>query len=191
VTTPNPADGTATIDATTGAVTFTPATDFSGMVPSFFYAVTDQYNQQAEENVDVTVAPIAQPDAAAGTAGTTITVTPPTPTGIGPFSYWLVSPFVPSADGKVSIDAATGAFSFTPAAGFSGNVNVSYVAVDPTGAASAPAVISFSVQALAITVPTTGSGIGLLVSGGLAILVIGLLLVGQALWFRPRRVRGI
>jgi hypothetical protein len=47
------------------------------------------------------------------------------------------------------------------------------------------------VQALAITVPTTGSGIGLLVSGGLAILVIGLLLVGQALWFRPRRVRGI
>ncbi len=191
VTTPNVADGIATIDATTGVVTFTPATNFSGMVPSFLYAVTDQYNQQAEENVDVTVAPIAKSDAAAGTAGTTITVTPPAPTGIGPFTYSLVGSSVPSGDGTFSVDAATGAISFTPTASFSGNVSVSYVAVDATGAASAPAVVSFSVQALAITVPTTGSGLGPVVSGGLAILVMGLLLVGQALWFRPRRIRGI
>ncbi len=191
VTTPNAADGVATIDATTGDVTFTPATNFSGVVPSFLYAVTDQYNQQAEENVDVTVAPIAKSDAAAGTAGTTIMVTPPTPTGTGPFTYSLVGSSVPSGDGTFSIDAATGTISFTPTAAFSGNVSVRYVAVDPTGAASAPAVVSFSVQGLAITVPTTGSGIGLVVSGGLAVLVMGLFLVGQALWFRPRRIRGI
>ena len=191
VTTPNVADGVATIDAATGAVTFTPATDFSGIVPTFLYAVTDQYNQQAQQNVNITVAPIAMPDAAAGIAGTTITVTPPPPTGVGPFTYSLVGASVPTGGGTFSIDAATGVISFTPTASFSGNLSVSYVVTDATGATSAPAVVSFSVQGLTITVPTTGADVGLLVSGGLAILVMGLLLVGQALWFRPRRIRGV
>ncbi|HEY6471022.1 MAG TPA: Ig-like domain-containing protein [Candidatus Dormibacteraeota bacterium] len=191
VTTPNVADGVATIDAATGAVTFTPATDFSGIVPTFLYAVTDRYNQQAQQNVNITVTPIAMPDAAAGIAGTTITANPPTPTGVGPFTYSLVGASVPSGDGIFSIDASTGVLFFTPTASFSGNVSVSYVVTDASGATSAPAVVRFSVQALAITVPTTGAGAGLLVSGGLAVLVVGLLLVGQALWFRPRRIRGV
>ena len=182
------ADGVATIDTATGVVTFTPATDFSGVVPTFLYAVTDQYNQQAAQNVNVTVDPIAMPDAGAGIAGTTITVTPPAPTGTAPFTYELVGSSVPSGDGTFSIDAATGVISFTPTASFSGNASVSYTVTDASGATSAPAVVDFSVQGLAITVPTTGGGIGPLVSGGLAILVMGLLLVGQALWFRPRRI---
>jgi hypothetical protein len=190
VTTPSVADGVATIDSSTGVVTFTPATDFSGVVPTFLYAVTDQYNQQAAQNVSVTVDPIVMPDAAAGIAGTTITVTPPAPTGTAPFMYALVGSSVPSGDGTFSIDSATGVISFTPTASFSGNASVSYTVTDATGATSAPAVVAFSVQGLAITVPTTGAGFGPLVTGGLAILVMGLLLVGQALWFRPRRIRG-
>jgi large repetitive protein len=191
VTTPSAAEGVAAIDPTTGVVTFTPATDFSGVVPAFLYAVTDQYNQQAAQNVSVTVDPIAMPDAAAGIAGTTITATPPAPTGTAPFTYALVGSSVPSGDGTFSIDATTGVISFTPNADFSGNVSLSYTVTDATGATSAAAIVSFAVQGLAVTVPTTGSGLGLVVSGGLAILVMGLLLVGQALWFRPRRIRGI
>ena len=172
-------------------MTFTPATDFSGIVPTFLYAATNQYNQQAQQNVNITVTPIAMPDAAAGVAGTTITANPPTPTGVGPFTYSLVGASLPSGDGTFSIDAATGVISFTPTASFSGNVSVSYVVTNTTGATSAPAIVSFSVQGLTITVPTTGASTGTLVFGGLEVLVMGLLLVGLALWFRPRRIRGV
>lgn len=191
VTTPVAADGIASIDVTTGAVTFTPATDFSGVVPSFLYAVTDQYGQQAQQDVSITVDPIAVDDTATGTAGTTITVTPPAPTGTAPFIYALVTSSIPSGDGTFSIDAATGVISFTPDASFSGHANVEYTVTDATGATSAPATVSFAVKALMITVPETGAGQGLLASSGLAILLIGLLVMGQALWFRPRRNRGI
>ena len=185
VTTPNVADGVATIDATTGAVTFTPATDFSGIVPTFLYAATDQYNQQAQQNVNITVTPIAMPDAAAGVAGTTITATPPPRPALDRSRIPLSAHPSRSATERSSIDAATGVISFTPTASFSGNVSVSYVVTDATGATSAPAIVSFSVQGLTITVPTTGAGTGTLVFGGLGVLVMGLLLVGQALWFRP------
>ena len=191
MTTPPTADGATTIDATTGAVTFTPATDFSGVVPAFVYAVTDQYGQQAQQNVSITVDPIAMDGTATGTAGTTITVTPPAPTGTAPFIYALVSASIPSGDGTFSVDAATGVIAFTPTAAFSGHANVEYTVTDATGATSAPATVSFAVEALVITVPETGASQGLLVSSGLAILLIGLLVVGQALWFRPRRNRGI
>jgi Big-like domain-containing protein len=187
VTTPPAADGGVAIDATTGAVTFTPAANFSGVVPAFLYAITDQYGQQAQQDVSITVDPIAMDDAAAGTAGSTITVTPPPPTGTAPFRYAFVGSSIPSGDGTFSIDATTGVISFTPTAAFAGQVSVEYTVTDATGATSAPAIVSFDVRALAVTVPETGASPGVLASG-LALLLLGLFVVGQALWFRPRRL---
>ena len=48
-----------------------------------------------------------------------ITLTPATPTGVGPFTYSLMTT-PPTADGATTIDATTGAVTFTPATDFSG-----------------------------------------------------------------------
>jgi hypothetical protein len=99
-------DGIASIDASTGVVTFTPAVGFSGHVPSFTYSTMDQSGQQsAPANVDVTVTPLAFPASKTGPAGKPVTLALPTADGIGPFSYVVITATLPPArDGAVGLD---------------------------------------------------------------------------------------
>jgi hypothetical protein len=188
-TLPSAADGTATIDAATGAITFTPASDFSGIVPPFTYIVTDVYSQaSAPANVAINVLPLGKPAAGTGPPGAPITVQPPTPVGSGPFTYHLVpASLPPAADGTVTINATTGAITFTPAPGFSGDITVQYTVTDASNLTSAPANVTFDVAAAATTVPSTGA-VEAPMLWGFLLLAFGLVLALLAEARRPKRI---
>jgi hypothetical protein len=188
-TLPSAADGVATIDSSTGAVTFAPAHDFSGIVPPFTYTVTDAYSQvSAPENVSISVTPLGKPAAGSGPLGEPITVQPPAPVGTGPFTYHLVpGSLPPAADGTVTIDPTTGAVTFTPAPGFTGDVTVQYTVTDGDGLVSAPANVTFAVAGAATTVPNTGAVETPMVWGFL-LLAFGLVLAFVAEARRPKRI---
>jgi CshA-type fibril repeat protein len=149
---PPEGDGVASIDPVTGAITFTPAAGFSGIVPTFDYQVTDQYSRSASAPVEISVSPVANSVSGSGMAPSPLTVTPSTPIGVGPFTFALVTGSLPpTADGMATINARTGAITFTPALGFSGEVPAfSYIATDGDGLRSAPASVG-----LAFALPST------------------------------------
>jgi hypothetical protein len=188
-TLPSAAEGAATINATSGAITFTPALNISGAVPPFTYVVTDAYDQvSAPANVAVDVQPLGKPAAGTGPPGAPITVQPPTPVGTGPFTYQLVTGSLPpAADGTLTINATTGAITFTPAPGFSGDISVQYTVTDASDLTSAPADVTFDVAAAATTVPSTGAIEPPMIVGFL-LLAFGLVLAFVAEARRPRRI---
>ncbi len=146
LSTPPAGDGVASINPVTGAITFTPAAGFSGTVPAFDYQVTDRYSRSASAPVEISVSPVASPVSGSGVAPSPLTVTPSTPVGVGPFTFALVTGSLPpAAAGTSTINASTGAITFTPASGFSGEVPVfSYSVTDDDGLSSAPASVSVS-----------------------------------------------
>jgi hypothetical protein len=161
LTTPPGADGTATMDPTTGEITFTPAVGFHGTLPTFTYAVTDTSSLvSAPATINLTIGtptpPVANDVSGTTPANTPITVTPAAPTGTGPFTYALATT-PPAGDGVASIDPTTGAITFTPAAGFSGIVpTFTYTVIDVDDQVSAPANVSIDVTPL--DSPAAGSG---------------------------------
>jgi CshA-type fibril repeat protein len=190
--TPSASNGVASIDPSTGAVTFTPAHGFSGIVPSFTYTATDaddQVSDPADVSIDVT--PLDSPASGKGPAGHPITVQPPAPVGTGPFTYALVHGSLPlAADGTVSIDPTTGAITFTPAPGFTGTATVEYTVTDSDGLRSAAAVVTFDVSGASATVPSTGAMDGSIRTGVLLV-VMGLLLIVGFVVRRTRRIAPI
>jgi hypothetical protein len=188
-TLPSATEGTATINATTGAITFTPALDISGAVPPFTYVVTDAYDQvSAPADVAVDVLPLGKPAAGTGPPGDPITVQPPAPVGTGPFTYQLVpGSLPPAAEGTVTIDATTGAITFTPAPGFRGYITVQYTVTDASNLTSAPADVAFDVAAAATTVPSTGAVEAPMIWGFL-LLAFGFALAFLAETRRPKRI---
>jgi large repetitive protein len=188
-TTPSASVGVATIDPSTGAITFTPANGFSGIVPTFTYTATDSYSQvSAPANVSIDVTPLSKPASGTGPAGKPITVQPPPPVGTGPFTYTLVpGSLPPAADGTVTIDPTTGAVTFAPAPGFTGTVSVQYTVTDSDGLTSPPSTVTFDVAGTTTTtVPGTGA-VETPMIAGLMLLVLGLLLVGLAIGLVARR----
>jgi hypothetical protein len=188
-TLPSAAEGSATINATTGAITFTPALDISGAIPPFTYVATDAYGQvSAAADVAVDVLPLGKAAAGTGPPGDPITVQPPAPEGTGPFMYQLVpGSLPPAADGTVTINATTGAITFTPVPGFSGHITVQYTVTDASDLTSAPADVAFDVAAAATTVPSTGAVEAPMIWGFL-LLTFGVVLAFLAETRRPKRI---
>ena len=56
------------------------------------------------------------------------------------------------SSGVLSFTAGTGAFTFTPAVGFAGDVTFTYKVTDPYGLASAPATVTIHVNAVPVAV---------------------------------------
>ena len=87
---------------------------------------------------------VATGQGTASNTPTAITVTP-TAAGTAPFSYQLVTT-PPPAKGTATIDPATGAISFTPAAGISGSVTFTYRVTDANGQTSNPTDVTFTIR---------------------------------------------
>jgi len=152
-----PGEGTWTVDRTTGVVTFTPERGFTGSTSPVTYQVSDEGGETATAPVTVTVAavaPAAAPDAATTPAGTPVTVDPlrndvagNAATPIDATSVRLVDPsgalvttLVVAGQGTFSVDTTTGAITFAPEAGFSGDATAPYAIADVDGGTSASTV---------------------------------------------------
>lgn len=155
------AQGTVTItNATTGAYSYTPAANFNGTA-TFTFRANDGIADSNTATVSITVTPVN--DAPVANNGTLIT--PPGTAATGTLvatdidsptlTYTIVTP-PPAAQGTVAItNATTGAYSFTPAAGFTGTTSLTFKANDgAVDSNTATVTISVAPNGAAITTTT-------------------------------------
>ena len=152
VTTLTTAAGTYTVDTATGAVTFDPVPGFTGTTAPVPYRVADVNGVTADSTITITVTPVtpdAEPDAVVTPANVPVTIpvlgndTPGRPDApLDPASVVLVDPatgaevttLTLAGVGTFTVNPATGAVTFTPAAGFTGSVpTVAYRVADANG----------------------------------------------------------
>ncbi|MFC7431537.1 MULTISPECIES: Ig-like domain-containing protein [unclassified Agrococcus] len=203
-----PGEGTWTVDPETGAITFTPEDGFIGNPTPIAYQVSDRAGDASQAQVVVTYLPTAVPDVSTGNApGTAVTVDPlandsssldPTTVEIRDpaTGEWGTSVTVPG-QGTWTVDPVTGAITFTPAPGFTGDPTpIEYRAVDAEGnVAQSTVTISYDAAG-----PGQGEGPGapapgrpdLPRTGGdvatwLLLAGLGLLAAGGAAWIVRRR----
>jgi hypothetical protein len=142
----------------TGIYTYTPTANYSGP-DGFTFTVTDTTNGQvsAQATVIITVAalPVAATPPLASDASFTVYSGQPlggtlvaVDSAGDALSYSAVQP----SHGTVSVTPATGAFIYTPDAGYIGSDSFTFTAIDGiSGTASGVATVSLTVQALPIT----------------------------------------
>ncbi|MBO3103949.1 Ig-like domain-containing protein [Cellulomonas fengjieae] len=137
-------EGTWTVDGATGAVTFAPVAGFVGNPTPVQYEVRNTAGDPVTSLVTVTYVPEAADDRSEGNVpGSTVTVpTVGNDNGtldrtsvrlVGPTGA-LVTTLVVAGEGTWTVDPTTGAITFTPAAGFTGNPTpVTYQVTDQAG----------------------------------------------------------
>ncbi len=159
-----PLHGTASVSAT-GLVSYTPAANYSGP-DSLVVRVTDQSGAFGQVTLAVTVAavndvPKAVNDTAATPQGTAVTVSvlandSDVDGTLNPASVTLGT--LPAA-GTATVNATTGAISYTPPASFSGTVSFTYTVKDNAAAISNAATVTVSVNAAVNQAPLASNGV--------------------------------
>lgn len=149
-----PANGSASVNAGTGAVTYTPNTGFTGS-DSFTYEVCDNGSPAKCDAATVSIsilAPVNQPptvvnDNAATTQDTAkiINVLGNDSDSDGTLNPASVTVTGGPANGSASVNAGTGAVTYTPAAGFTGSDSFTYQVCDDDGACNS-ATVSITVS---------------------------------------------
>ncbi|MDZ7286331.1 MAG: DNRLRE domain-containing protein [candidate division KSB1 bacterium] len=147
------ANGTTSVNSSSGAVTYTPNPGFAGS-DSFAYTVRD--NAGATSNaatVSITVnpgnaAPVANNDSASTTAGTavTINVLANDSDSDGTLDPASVTITTAAANGTTSVNSSSGAVTYTPNPGFAGSDSFAYTVRDNAGATSNAATVSITVS---------------------------------------------
>ncbi|WP_175472164.1 MULTISPECIES: Ig-like domain-containing protein [unclassified Curtobacterium] len=129
-----PAHGSVTV-AKDGSYVYTPADGYSGP-DSFDYTVVDPSGNTDTVTVTVQVAPLAKDDTVRVAAGSTYTADTRATGVLGNDlgTGLTVDSNTAPAHGTVSVDKASGTFTYTPADGFSGTDTFRYTAVDASGA---------------------------------------------------------
>ncbi|MEJ6490823.1 cadherin-like domain-containing protein, partial [Leucobacter sp. USCH14] len=136
-------EGTWTVDPETGAISFAPEEGFSGNPAPITYQVTDTEGETTTATVRITYVPEAIADESLGNAlGSTVTV-PVLGNDLGALDSAsvrivdgeeLVTELVVEGEGSWTVDAETGAISFAPEEGFSGNPTpITYQVTDTEG----------------------------------------------------------
>jgi Ca2+-binding RTX toxin-like protein len=165
--------GSVAVDADTGTYVFTPDQDFSGDA-SFRYRLNDGFADSEEKTVTVSIAPVndapvtaVAPEAYLSQQGQAVseeTLLPGSDTEGESYTYQLVTSWYGTAEGgTVSIDPVTGAFTFTPAAGFEGEAFFAYNLFDGQ-TESAPKTVTITVEASGNSAPD-----GAMLDGGTVI----------------------
>ncbi|TPW78003.1 Ig-like domain-containing protein [Schumannella soli] len=137
--------GTWTVDAVTGAVTFTPAAGYTGNPTPVKYTVTDVDGDTATASVTVTYKPVAAADVSKNNKpGQPVTVNvlgndggafdPTSVRIVDPKTGQRVTSYGVLGEGIWSVDPTTGAITFTPAVGFTGTpAPITYEVTDLEG----------------------------------------------------------
>ncbi|RPE85251.1 CshA-type fibril repeat protein [Curtobacterium sp. PhB137] len=146
------ADGTThgdvAIDPATGTITYTPKPGFSG-TDTVTYTVRDDSGQTTTGTITVVVGPMATPDTATATAGTTLTVGGDGDDRTGVLgndegTKLTATVDLEPANGDLEL-AEDGSYTYTPKDGFSGTDTFTYTAKDPSGG-SATGVVTITVE---------------------------------------------
>jgi Bacterial Ig domain len=149
-----PTHGKTAINATTGVITYTPTTGYTGP-DSFTYTVKDKAGQLSNTaKVSITVAapkpPVAAADTVSANKNTAIVIneltndTDPNAGGaIDPTSVKIVTAV---AHGKTTINTTTGAITYTPTSGYTGPDSFTYTVKDKLGLVSNTAKVSITVN---------------------------------------------
>ncbi len=118
-----PANGTLTLDGTTGAYTYTPGANFNGN-DSFVVTVSDGNGGTTTSTVSIGVRPVNDAPVTADQSIATDEDTPVSGTIVATdvdgdtLSYTVGTP---PANGTLTLNGATGAYTYTPGANFNGN----------------------------------------------------------------------
>lgn len=154
-----PLSGGSVLANANGTVTFTPAAGFTG-ISTFTYTVKDNLGTVSlAATVTVTVTGTTAPPVANADAATTIALIPVTVNvlandsaalgnTINPATVTVVQP--PVLQGTATVNALTGAVTFTPAAGFTGISTFTYTVKDNLALVSNSANITITVNAAAL-----------------------------------------
>src|SRR5207253_1491071 len=154
-----PSHGTLTLDAQSGAITYTPSANFQGS-DSFTYKTLD--SRGAESNVatvtitvnEVNDAPVAADDSTTTTYTTlfrsnvlTNDTDPDNTDGIPGNEDTLQAVLVSGpSHGTLTLDAQSGAITYTPSANFQGSDSFTYKTLDSRGAESNVATVTITVN---------------------------------------------
>lgn len=147
------ANGTVSVDATTGVITYTPDENFSG-TDTFTYVVQDDANGTSNEaTVTLTVNPVNDAPVAADNAATLQEETPHVINVLGNDSdvdgsldTASVEVVSSPSDGDTTIDTATGAITYTPEENFDGSDSFTYRVMDNEGLWSNVATVNLTVE---------------------------------------------
>ncbi|GAB3403197.1 hypothetical protein GCM10027515_13780 [Schumannella luteola] len=173
--------GTWTVDAVTGAVTFTPLAGYTGNPTAVKYTVTDVDGDTATASVSVTYLPVASADVSkSNKPGQPVTVNvlgndggafdPTSVRIVDPKTGELVRSYGVLGEGIWSVDPVTGAITFTPAAGFTGTpAPITYQVTDLEGNTTRA---TLSVQYAPVPPALAATGVEGVVGGLLALLLL-------------------
>ncbi|MEY4558390.1 MAG: hypothetical protein RL024_548 [Actinomycetota bacterium] len=174
--------GTYTVNTTTGQISFTPLSSFTGTASPITYSVADNYGQKAATTytpaVGLPPAPTASPNISSGQYNTLQTVSPlanDTPGAADfqllPSTLRLCAPMqtapnctlttlVVSGQGTYTVNTTSGVVSFVPLNTFTGTADpVSYQASDSTSAvANSTITITVAPPAMPVLSPDTSTG---------------------------------
>ena len=147
-----PTNGGTSVNATTGAVTYTPTGDWYG-VDTFIYTVEDDSGAVSNEaTVTVTVnsvndAPVAEDNAASTNEDIAVTIDVLANDSDSDGSLVSSSVIITGgpSNGGTSVNTTTGAITFTPTAGWNGIDTFTYTVEDDSGAASNEATVTVTV----------------------------------------------
>ncbi|TFH00591.1 MAG: tandem-95 repeat protein, partial [Calditrichales bacterium] len=150
-----PLSGSASVNPSTGAVTYTPAANYNGS-DSFTYRVRDDGNAVSNTaTVTITVNSVNDPPVAmndlANTdedTGVIINVLANDTDVDGTLVPGSVTVVGNPAHGSTSVNASNGAVTYTPTAAWSGNDSFTYTVRDNDGGTSLPATVNISVGAV-------------------------------------------
>lgn len=155
-----PAHGTVSVTAATGAFTYTPTPGYTGS-DSFTFTAKDTTSGQtsAAATISLTISTAPPPPAAPLVSGENLTLYQnQSVTGNlsavaasgDPVTYSVIQP----THGTLTLTAATGAFTYTPTAGYTGTDSFSYTALDTAiNTVSASATVSLTINSLPLTSP--------------------------------------
>ena len=137
-------NGTASIDAATGAWSYTPNANFNGS-DSFTVAVTDDGGNTETQVVSLIVASVNDPGSFSGNTSSTGSEDDSAVTGTLVFTDAVDGDSLPnyaitseSSNGTASIDATTGAWSYTPNTNFNGLDSYTVTVTDDEGHTETP-----------------------------------------------------
>jgi gliding motility-associated-like protein len=140
--------GTYTVNATTGQVTFTPLATFAGNATPIAYTIKDNFGTESVSAlISVTIKPIGVADADITAVNTPVTTTVKANDGTAAAGSTVKA--LPGAHGTTTVNAA-GQVIYTPATGYAGIDTYTYTLTTSDGVVSDPITVTITVKPVGV-----------------------------------------